>query len=135
MDVIALRLSPGDDLRRSLHQYCINNNIEAAYILSAIGSLDQTMIRFADCPEGTRLEQRLEIIALNGTLSQHGLHLHIALSDSAGQMLGGHLLDGSRIYTTAEIILGIVPGVQFKREVDAATGYLELAISDISPRR
>jgi len=76
------------------------------------------------------LEQRLEIIALNGTLSRHGLHLHIALADGAGKMLGGHLLDGSLIYTTAEIVLGIVPRVKFERKVDLATGYLELAITD-----
>lgn len=128
MDVRAMRLGPGEDLRRSLLTYCIDQSIEAAYVLSAIGSLSRAVVRFADQPQGIGLEQRLEIIALNGTLSRHGLHLHIALADGAGQMLGGHLLDGSLIYTTAEVILGIVPGVRFEREVDPATGYLELAI-------
>lgn len=128
MEVVALRLGPGEDLRRSLSHYCIDHNIDAAYVLSAVGSLAKAMIRFADQLEGNWLEQRLEIIALNGTLSRYGLHLHIALSDGAGQLLGGHLLDGSLIYTTAEIVLGIVPGVRFERDIDPATGYLELAI-------
>lgn len=130
MEVVALRLGLGEDLRRSLFDYCIDQAIDAAYVLSAVGSLDKAMIRFADQPKGTVLEQRLEIIALNGTLSRHGLHLHIALSDGVGQLLGGHLLDGSLIYTTAEIVLGIVPGVRFERKIDLATGYLELAIID-----
>jgi len=129
MDVIALRLQPGDDLRRSLLSYCIEHSIDAAYLLSAVGSLDNAVIRFADASTGTVLKQRLEIIALNGTLSRHGLHLHIALADGAGQVLGEHLLEGSIVYTTAEIVLGLVPGVQFERRVDQETGYLELAIA------
>lgn len=130
MDIMALRLGPGADLRRSLQSHCIDNAIEAACLISAIGSLRRAVVRFADQPEGKVLEQRLEIVALNGTLSRHGLHLHIALADGAGQMLGGHLLDGSLIYTTAEIVMGILPGVRFERAVDPATGYLELAIID-----
>ena len=132
MEVMALRLSPGDDLRRSLLNYCVDHQIEAACVVSAIGSLAKAVVRFADQPEGVVLEKRLEVVALNGTLSRHGLHLHIVLADGTGQMLGGHLLDGSLIYTTAEIVLGIVPGVQFERKADPATGYLELAIIDKS---
>ena len=131
MEVMALRLSPGDDLRRSLLNYCIEHEIEAAYILSAVGSLESAIVRFADRAEGCLLEQRLEIVALNGTLSRHGLHLHIALADGDGQMRGGHLLDGSRVYTTAEVVLGIAPGLSFERAVDPATGYLELAIAEL----
>ena len=29
-------------------------------------------------------------------------HLHIAVADSAGNVVGGHLMDGCFIYTTAE---------------------------------
>ena len=129
MDVIAIRFDPGDDLKQSLWQYCIDQNIDAAYMLSGIGSLRRTAIRFANKPEATVFEHALEILSLQGTLSQHGVHLHIAVSDSAGQLIGGHLMDGSIIYTTAEIVLGIVPNAIFKREIDPLTGYKELTIS------
>lgn len=130
MEVIAIRLKPGEDLKQSLLQYCIEQQIDAAYMLSCVGSLRQAAIRFANRSEGTVIDQRLEIVSLEGTLSQHGLHLHIAVSDNEGQVIGGHLLDGSNIYTTAEIVLGIVPNIIFKREVDLLTGYRELSISD-----
>ena len=129
MDVIAVRLSPGEDLKQSLLRYCIDQKIEAAYILSCVGSLRHAAIRFANKSAGTGFDQPLEIISLQGTLSQHGAHLHIAVSDSAGQVIGGHLMDGSTIYTTAEIVLGIVPNSIFKREIDPLTGYRELTIT------
>ena len=129
MDVIAIRLKPGEDLKQSLLRYCIDQKIDAAYMLSCVGSLRKAAIRFANQPEGTVFEQPLEIVSLEGTLSQYGVHLHIAVSDSEGQVIGGHLMDGSNIYTTAEIILGIVPNAIFKREIDPLTGYRELTIT------
>lgn len=129
MDAIAIRLKPGEGLKQSLLRYCIDQKIDAAYVLSCVGSLCKATIRFADQPEGTVFERRLEIVSLEGMLSQHGVHLHIAVSDSEGQVIGGHLMDGSNIYTTAEIILGTVPNVIFKREIDPLTGYRELTIT------
>ena len=128
VDVIAIRLKPGEDLKQSLLRYCIDQKIDAAYMLSCVGSLRQAAIRFANQPEGTVFEQSLEIVSLEGTLSQQGVHLHIAVSDSEGQVIGGHLMDGSNIYTTAEIVFGIVPNTIFKREIDPLTGYRELTI-------
>ena len=52
----------------------------------------------------------------------------MAVSDSEGRVTGGHLMDTSLIYTTAEIVLGIVPNTVFKRETDPLTGYRELTI-------
>ena len=129
MDVIAIRLKPGEDLKQSLLRYCIDQEIDAAYMLSCVGSLRQAAIRFANQPEGTGFEQPLEIVSLEGTLSQYGIHLHIVVSDSEGQVIGGHLMDGSTIYTTAEIVLGIVLNTIFKREIDPLTGYRELTIT------
>ncbi|MEO0433072.1 MAG: PPC domain-containing DNA-binding protein [Cyanobacteria bacterium J06656_5] len=122
MDVTAIRLNPGEDLKQSLLRYCIDPKIDAAYMLSCVGSLRQAA-------KGTVFERPLEIVSLEGTLSQYGVHLHIAVSDSEGQVIGGHLMDGSTIYTTAEIVLGIVPNTIFKREIDPLTGYRELTIT------
>mgnify|MGYP001791101568 CR=1 FL=1 len=129
MDAIAIRLKPEEDLKQALLKYCIDRKIDAAYMLSCVGSLHQSSIRFANQPEATVFEQPLEIVSLEGTLSQHGVHLHIAVSDSEGQVIGGHLMDGSHIRTTAEIVLGIVSNAVFKREMDPLTGYRELTIT------
>jgi len=70
-----------------------------------------------------------EIVSLVGTLSAGGgAHLHLSVSDSTGRTLGGYLLDGCRVYTTAEIVLGTLPELQFARKTDATFGYQELVV-------
>ena len=125
----AVRLEPDTDLRQALLAYCADQELEAAYILSCVGSLKRAVIRFADRNEGKVLEHKLEILTLSGTLSCHGCHLHICVANAKGKVSGGHLLDGSLVYTTAEIVLGEVPDMVFKREKDAKTGWLELDIT------
>jgi predicted DNA-binding protein with PD1-like motif len=124
----AFRLLPGADLKQSILDYCVAHKLNAACIVSCVGSLRCAKIRFADCNEGTDIERKLEIVSLVGTASQHGCHLHIAVSDGQGQVLGGHLMPGSLIYTTAEVVIGIIPDMIFRREIDASTGYKELKI-------
>ena len=128
MNVVALRLNPGEDLKQSLLRYCRCQTIDAAFVLSCVGSLRQGVLRFSNCSDGTVLGHTLEILSLSGTLSQYGAHLHMAVSDNEGQVTGGHLMDNSLIYTTAEIVLGTVPNTVFKRETDPLTGYKELTI-------
>jgi predicted DNA-binding protein with PD1-like motif len=111
-----------------LLQHCVDNAIDAAFVLSCVGSLRHAEIRYAGRPSSRALDGKLEIVALSGTVSRHGCHLHIAVADVDGKVSGGHLLAGSRVHTTVEIVLGIVAGVEFRREHDPATGYSELAI-------
>lgn len=72
--------------------------------------------------------QKMEIVSLVGLLSKEGSHVHISLSDSTGTTIGGHLVEGCEIYTTAEIIIGIMPDYRFARELDPASGYQELKV-------
>lgn len=134
VDVTALRLEPGTDLRASLLAYCAEHDIGAACVLACVGSLERAVVRFADAPRGTVLARKLEILTLSGTLSRHGAHLHVSVADADGSVSGGHLLDGSRVYTTAEVVLGLLPGVEFRRELDPATGYGELEVREADAR-
>ena len=70
----------------------------------------------------------LEILSLSGTLGAGGAHLHLSVSDAAGAVTGGHLLHGSTVRTTAEIVLGLLPELIFERPVDPTTSHRELAI-------
>lgn len=128
MKVFALRLKPDRDLRQELKQYALAHQLQAGVILTAIGSFKQVAIRFASQPTPTILTQKYELIALSGTLSRHGLHLHMAIADSNGHILGGHVADGCLIYTTAEIVIGEIEDLEFKRQEDKQTGFLELEI-------
>ncbi|MBH8574751.1 DUF296 domain-containing protein [Nostocaceae cyanobacterium CENA369] len=96
--------------------------------VSAIGSLKKATIRFANRENSTVLEDKFEIITLNGTIAIAGVHLHIAIADKQGKTIGGHLVNGSIIYTTAEIVIGASEEFTFNRTFDEQTGYQELEI-------
>ena len=125
---LSLRLQPGDDIRSSLSNLLLDRELPAACVLSCAGSLSRAALRLAG-NGGAIIEGPLEIISLSGTLSPQGPHLHIAFADNTGRVLGGHLLDGCIVLTTAEIVLALLPEVRFSRRRDAATGYAELFIT------
>jgi predicted DNA-binding protein with PD1-like motif len=101
MKIFPIRLKPEQDLKASLKTFVEQNNIQSGFILTTVGSLKQATLRFASQDETQVFEERFEIVSLVGTLSTHGLHLHISLSDKNGKTIGGHLVDGCIIYTTA----------------------------------
>lgn len=128
MKVFALRLKPDQDLRQSLKTFAEEQNIKAGFILTAIGSLKQATIRFANQSVSTALPNKFEILSLNGTLATTGVHLHISISDKEGKTIGGHLDNGCIVYTTAEIVIGASEEFSFIRTIDDQTGYKELEI-------
>lgn len=128
MAIFAFRLTPGQDLKKEMDAFAREKNLQAGFVITCVGSLRRAVIRPADQKEPLIREQKFEIVSLVGTLSPDGSHLHVALSDGTGAMLGGHLLEGNLIYTTAEIVVGEAEGLLFRREVDAATGYGELRV-------
>ena len=124
----AIRLKPGEDLRASIQKFVNNNHINAGWISSCAGSLVNYNIRFANNPEGNKGSGHFEIVSLSGTLSINGSHIHLSISDSTGKTIGGHLLEGCIVYTTAEIIIGESKKLVFKREKDGTTPWDELQI-------
>ncbi|GAB3638794.1 hypothetical protein GCM10027422_43840 [Hymenobacter arcticus] len=129
----ALRLKPGDDLRQQLTAFVAAHHLEAGAMLTCVGSLTEVSLRLANQENATHYYGHFEIVSLVGTLSAAGGgHLHLAVADSTGRTLGGHLLDGCRVYTTAEIVLGALPDLQFVRETDPTFGYKELVVKPAS---
>ena len=124
----ALRLKPGQDLKQSIQSFVQQNKIEAGWIVTCAGSLTKASIRFANQPTPTVMEGHFEILALSGTVSANGSHLHISIADSTGKCIGGHLTDGSIIYTTAELVLQSSDEYTFSREKDGTTPWEELQI-------
>lgn len=124
----ALRLKPGDDLRLTLTEFARRRNLPAAYVITCVGSLKVAAIRFADQQDSKMIEGPLEIVSLVGTLSPDGPHLHVSVSDATGRTFGGHLGDGSIVYTTAEVVIGNLSRARFVRQTDPATTFKELAV-------
>lgn len=130
LQTLALRLQPGEDLRATLTkafaELQASQGTTAACVISAVGSLSRAVLRYADQPNGTLLEEPLELITLSGTLSPDGVHLHASVATAGGEMRGGHVMPGCMVRTTAEIVLAPLPGWVFTREHDARTGFKEL---------
>jgi predicted DNA-binding protein with PD1-like motif len=127
--VHAIRLKPGQDLRKEIESFVAKEKINAGYIITCVGSLTQTNIRYANQQNGSIMNGHFEIVSLTGTISTNGSHLHISVSDSTGKTIGGHLLDNNLIYTTAEIVLGESKDLLFTREKDGSTPWQELQIN------
>lgn len=131
LEAHCLRLLPGDDLLASLKTFAVHHDIEAATVLSCVGSTGQTTLRPAGIPTPRILDGKFEIVSLTGTLSRRAHHLHMSVSDSNCVVSGGHVLPGCIVRTTAEIVLGLLPGLRFTRPLDDRTGYDELSIEAV----
>ncbi len=129
MKVVPLRLQPGADLRRVMEAWIAEQQVQAGCVISAVGSLSVAQLRLAGATEEMAIHGDLEILSLSGTLSPDGVHLHIAIADRSGAVIGGHLCVGSLVRTTAELVIGLLPEWRFSRELDLASGYAELQIS------
>ncbi len=128
MKIHAFRLKPGEDLRAGIEAFAKQENIEAGWVMTCVGSLTQTNLRFANQPSGAKANGHFEIVGLTGTVSVNGCHLHLSVSDSLGQTTGGHLLPENLVYTTAEIVLGESRRHVFTREKDGTTPWEELQV-------
>ena len=128
MENYTFRLRPGQDLLDNIDAFVMQNQIEAGCVLSGVGSLTHAVLRFADREAYNELDGHFEIVSITGTVSIHGSHLHISVSDGDGVTIGGHLVSGCKIYTTAEIVIAVFPDLIYKRELAEDSGYDELKV-------
>ena len=131
MEYYVFRLKRDDDLKLSISNFCNKNNIEAGCIVTAVGSVYEIRIRKADGVSEYFETRDFEIVSLNGTISKDGVHLHIALSDNQLTTIGGHLLAGTKVKTTVEVVIMKFSKYEMTRKLDQNTGYKELEVVEI----
>ena len=125
----AFRLTYGMDLRQGIEDYCRDNDIHSAAIVTVVGCVYRARIRLADGETIEEYDDRYEIVSLTGTVSPDGSHMHVSLADEDGRVIGGHMCDGCLVNTTAEVVLvSLDEEYRFSREYDDSTGYDELVI-------
>ncbi len=124
----ALRLKPHQDVKQELLRFAQANKLEAAAIVTCVGSLEKINLRFANQESGFSQAGFFEIVSLTGTLSASACHLHISVSDGQGNTTGGHMLDENLVYTTAELVLVELTDLSFDRTADSTYGYQELSV-------
>lgn len=124
-----IRLIKGQDLKQEITKYAKESNIEAGIITCCVGCVNEAKLRLADGETIMHRQEQFEIVSITGTFSKNGCHIHISLSDCDGQTIGGHLVDGCIVNTTAEICITELNDYVFTREYDESTGYAELKIN------
>lgn len=132
MRVQPVRLAPQADLRAALEALLQEHGVGAAFVLQGIGSLSVAQLRLAGMAQPLALRGDLEILTLAGSLSADGAHLHMAVADAQGRVTAGHVCPGCLVRTTAEVLVALLPGHQFTRDDDAATGFKELGIKAVN---
>ncbi len=129
MTTYTFRLKPGQDLLDAIEKFINEKTVNAGCILCCVGSLTHASLRLANRENSSEYEGHFEIVSLTGTVSTNGSHLHISISDGEGKTLGGHLLSGCKIYTTAEIVLAFFEDIIYRRElIQNDSGYAELVV-------
>lgn len=127
MHCLPLRLQPGADLRASLEAMAQADDL-SAFVVCGIGSLAGARVRLAGADSQTTVPGDVEILSLSGTLTPDGAHLHMAIADAQGRVIGGHVCHGNVVRTTAELLLVSLSEWRLGREADAGTGLEELVV-------
>lgn len=136
--VIAIRLKPGADVLESILEALNEAGIKNGVIVSGIGSLAKARYCNAEeIPEspagygyGDPLEDEgaIEVTSLNGIVchdpsGEANMHIHITMSDVEGNGYGGHLIEGSIVLLTMDIVIAeIGDGIQMVRDMDPDLG-------------
>ena len=128
----ALRLKPGEDPVAALRALQVQTGAQAMALVTCVGSLTRAVIRHANRPEGTAYRGHYEITSLVGTIDPLAEHLHLTITDGEGLAFGGHLLPGSAVYTTAEIVVVLLEELSFARAPCPYSGYDELVVNTVA---
>ena len=142
--VVALRRKPGSDVLLGLEEACKRSGINNGVILSAIGSLDSP--HFCDVVElptkagygygeVLHLTGPIELTNASGIICHDdegntNLHVHMTLTDRHGNAHGGHLVEGTKVLLTVDVIIAEIEGVVMGRKFDE-----ELEVPLFAPRQ
>ncbi len=142
--VIAVRLKPGSDVLLGLQEACERNGINNGVILSAIGSLqDPHFCNPVELPtkagygygETLHLTGPIELTSASGIICHDdegntNLHVHMTVTDRHGNAHGGHLVEGTKVLLTVDVILAEIEGLVMGRKFDE-----ELEVPLFAPRQ
>jgi hypothetical protein len=121
------RLLENQDLAENIKQKAEDAGIRAGTLI-AIGSLKDAVLGYYKEGEykNTRLNGPLEIASCTGNIAVDEedrviIHAHLVVSDEKGRAFGGHLMKGSHVGATAELVMIEAIGVKLQRALDKET--------------
>lgn len=128
-DIIVGSFDAGEDLYLSLNKVCREHNISAGRI-EVLGSATSARVNYfykkKQRFDTVLYRKSMEIVSCIGTISTYKgepfVHCHISLSDHDGQLYGGHLTEGTTLYTSEfNIAVYEYGGESLNRELDEVT--------------
>ena len=133
------RLLEGEDLLETITQVAAKSRIRAGFFI-LIGTLKSARMGFYQDGKYTPIEMQkpLEIVSCLGNISiKEGKafpHAHLAVSDEAGRVFGGHAMPGCIIGATAELVLVEAKGLKMTRQLDKTTNLSLLSFFESTNR-
>ena len=142
--VIAVRLRPGTDVLKGMEEACKRAGIKNGVVLSAIGSLDSPhFCNPVELPtkagfgygETLHLTGPIELTNASGIICHDdegnvNLHIHVTMSDRHGNAHGGHLVEGTKVLLTTDVVIAEIEGLVMGRKFDS-----ELEVPLFAPRQ
>lgn len=111
--VVVVRMKYNADLLDGIQQAVKNEKIKNAVILSGVGSVTSYHVHAVHnttLPAKLAYTQRnapMDLIAVNGFVLGGRIHAHITMTDDQ-KAFGGHLHEGTKVFTFAIIALGVL---------------------------
>lgn len=141
--IIVMRMAPGCELLDSIKQVAEEEGIKSGVIIGGAASLRNVRLRnprgfikeFPITDENrifTELEGPLELLSISGNISHQEeklvVHAHAVVSAGCPESItyGGHLIKGATVYTTGELTLAEVEGIDLRRIINKETQNPEL---------
>ena len=121
------RLLEDEDLVESIKERAEQSGLKAGVFI-LIGTLKHTVLGYYKEGEykTKRLEGPLEIASCTGNIAvdEQGeliIHAHVVVSNEKGEAFGGHLMKGSSVGATAELVIIEASGINLQRAFDEGT--------------
>ena len=138
-----LKINQGEDIHERLRAFASEADVKNGIIISAVGSVYD--VEFRGIKSGAKLPLTpartsthmqagpLELLSLTGNIfpdekNETDVHMHITVSKSSGEVLGGHLY-GAKVFASCEVQVSeiIVTGVErhLSKSAGTSTIYIE----------
>jgi len=124
--VVVVRFKYNTDLLEGLRQAVKNEKIKNAVILSGVGSVTSYHVHAVSnttLPAKLAYTKRagaMDLIAVNGYVLDGRIHAHITMTDDQ-KAFGGHLHEGTKVFTFAIVTLGLLDDNLDLRRFDDST--------------
>ena len=110
--VLVIRLKKGDDLLEGLRKAVVQEKVKNGVFLGAFGSLTSYHVHVVNNtsfpPKNIYMKGKgpYDILSVTGAVIDGRLHPHLTFADSKKAM-GGHLEEGSLVFTFGVVTLGV----------------------------